>query len=318
MTFARDEKIRFLLEQRFGDLSRLQPELDRAIEMRREPRDALVEALMSKKYPKSFREETISQVSQLYHQLLDRSEEALDALLPPPPPPQPEGLLGFLPPLEVRTEEAQSAFKPPVESGQEEVVDFHHLRFDQTRIGYWVRMPVWTVREAVAISLGNEPGLVESFDDRRGNYARRNELITRAISAGELESPLTPFAFLAWAERWDLALGEGLMAELRRLRDHQRSIDTMEPTQAPDSLEIKEPTTKPLGVRERETLLKLAVGMAIGGYSWKPDAKRSDAVTDIVNDLNAVGLGLSDDTVRSKLREGAELLSGNVRTSLRA
>jgi hypothetical protein len=33
---------------------------------------------------------------------------------------------------------------------------------------------------------------------------------------------------------------------------------------------------KPLGTKERDSLLKLVIGMAIGGYRYDPKAKRSE------------------------------------------
>jgi hypothetical protein len=62
------------------------------------------------------------------------------------------------------------------------------------------------------------------------------------------------------------------------------------------------------GTRERESLLKLVIGMAIGGYGYDPMASRSKIVSDIRGDLDRVGLSLDDDTVRKYLAAGKELL----------
>lgn len=63
-----------------------------------------------------------------------------------------------------------------------------------------------------------------------------------------------------------------------------------------------------LGTRERESLLKLVIGMAKQGYSYDPAALRSDRVPEIVDDLERCGVAMSADTVRKYLRQGAELL----------
>src|SRR5262249_47498487 len=42
---------------------------------------------------------------------------------------------------------------------------------------------------------------------------------------------------------------------------------------------------KPLGTRERDTLLKLVIGLAIGGYGYDPKAGRSEKPTEIATDL---------------------------------
>ena len=63
-----------------------------------------------------------------------------------------------------------------------------------------------------------------------------------------------------------------------------------------------------LGTRERETLLKMIIGMAIRGYSYNPLDKKNDAVKDIQEDLSTYGIELSDDTIRNKLKEASDLI----------
>lgn len=61
-----------------------------------------------------------------------------------------------------------------------------------------------------------------------------------------------------------------------------------------------------LGKRERETLLKLVIGMAVAGYKHVPGAARSHAPSEIASDLLRLGLAVSDDTVRTWLKVAAE------------
>ena len=63
-----------------------------------------------------------------------------------------------------------------------------------------------------------------------------------------------------------------------------------------------------LGTRERETLLKIIIGMAVKGYRYDPEAKRNTAVSDIVKDLEELGIAVSDDTVRKYLKSASQLL----------
>ena len=60
---------------------------------------------------------------------------------------------------------------------------------------------------------------------------------------------------------------------------------------------------KPLGSRERETLLKLLIGMAIVGYRYDPAAAKSTALKDIADDLASLGISIDTDTVRKYLKE---------------
>ena len=65
---------------------------------------------------------------------------------------------------------------------------------------------------------------------------------------------------------------------------------------------------KEIGTRERDTLLKLVIGMAVGGYGYDPSQRRSEQVSEIADDLDRVGVGLDKDTVRKWLKEAAALL----------
>ena len=72
------------------------------------------------------------------------------------------------------------------------------------------------------------------------------------------------------------------------------------PQELIDAAAVRE---KPLSTRERETLLKIIIGMAIKGYGFNPTKGRSGAPQYIANDLDLLGIGVSVDTVRKKLDE---------------
>jgi len=69
-------------------------------------------------------------------------------------------------------------------------------------------------------------------------------------------------------------------------------------------------TEKSLATRERESLLKLVIGMAMKGYRYDPSALKNTAVPEIVSDLQELALTITDDTVRKYLKEARELLPG--------
>jgi hypothetical protein len=97
---------------------------------------------------------------------------------------------------------------------------------------------------------------------------------------------------------------EKLISSLVAERDSLR-LQIVELEQASEQGQAKD---KPLLTKERGTLLKLIIGMAVKGYCYNPDAERSDKINDIVHDLDCVGVSLDDDTVRKWLREAAGLL----------
>jgi len=55
-------------------------------------------------------------------------------------------------------------------------------------------------------------------------------------------------------------------------------------------------------------MLKVIFSMAIRGYAYKPEDKRSTVVTEIVGDTALQGIAVSDDTVRRYLNEARECL----------
>jgi hypothetical protein len=57
---------------------------------------------------------------------------------------------------------------------------------------------------------------------------------------------------------------------------------------------------------ERKSLLKMVLGMAMNRYKYDPKAKKSPAISMIANDLNLVGITLSNDTVLAYLQEAAK------------
>lgn len=67
-----------------------------------------------------------------------------------------------------------------------------------------------------------------------------------------------------------------------------------------------------LGPREKGSLLKLILGMAIKGYSFDPKATRSTQVQEIADDLLTLGLSLDVDTVRKYLNEAKATFSGEI------
>lgn len=59
---------------------------------------------------------------------------------------------------------------------------------------------------------------------------------------------------------------------------------------------------------EKGSMLKLIAAMACEQYGFDPDARRSQAVPNLRQDLDMVGLPLDDKTIRKWLREACELV----------
>lgn len=60
-------------------------------------------------------------------------------------------------------------------------------------------------------------------------------------------------------------------------------------------------TKDEMNPRKEETLYRLILGMAQGGYGYNPDAKKNDVIGEIQRDLDELGLGLGERTIRNHL-----------------
>ena len=87
---------------------------------------------------------------------------------------------------------------------------------------------------------------------------------------------------------------------------HRESTSSSE-TDVSSTLESSSPAPeKSLSTLERNTLLKLVIGLAVKGYGYDPTASKSGAPREIADDLAALGITVTDDTVRKYLKQAAE------------
>jgi hypothetical protein len=127
---------------------------------------------------------------------------------------------------------------------------------------------------------------MEDFKDRSKAFAELRETHDRVLAAAERLS----------------ATKDQVIAQRDEIIAEQRS--TIEALQIGAAGAV----TKPLGTRERDSLLKLVVGLAIGGYGYNPRAARNASVKEIAGDLDRHGVPLDEDTIRKYLTEGKEML----------
>ncbi|MFO1184769.1 MAG: hypothetical protein U1E56_08285 [Bauldia sp.] len=188
-------------------------------------------------------------------------------------------------------------------------------------------------------------GQKESYSPFAAKYMGLLRLAQRATWDGSTDKHRNqPLQFLAWARRLQIEMDPELLAALGRLGldvpDWKARYDALRATAESERKRLLSdleqerknstalaatvsdlgagkpaPTAgdppaseKPLGARERESLLKLAIGMAVIGYSYDPHASRSNITSEIAGDLEQAGVPLDVDTVRKWLREGADLL----------
>lgn len=191
---------------------------------------------------------------------------------------------------------------------------------------YWAKMATWNLWEGAAVLVGINPNVAREESKLRNSVNRQalikykgiHELAHRALSHGELGYPRSPPSqWLDWARKRDLPIPTKLEAEVARLqfsgepspsedrhaRTGQLNAKIAELTVALGKAQSA--AEQSLATRERDSMLKLIIGMAIQGYRYDPRAKRNDLIRDITNDLEKTGVPLSDDTIRKYLAEGA-------------
>jgi hypothetical protein len=238
----------------------------------------------------------------------------------------------------------------------EEKARFYNQPYADADFNHWSRAAHWTLDEAVALSLGKNPEVVNwkalepyQFTSRFViQYARLRDLAQRALPWNQLFDPVHPGIFIGWAHRneipfpqeledavqrrgnhiinWKAAYDElkklydVVVADLEKTRKNDIDAIRLVGAQRDEALarlhEIE--ASKPgaplltpdqnLSTREKESLLKLVIGMAVGGYAFNPNAKRSDQTAEIASDLAKAGVPLDADTVRKWLRTASEIL----------
>jgi hypothetical protein len=200
---------------------------------------------------------------------------------------------------------------------------------------YWCRMPNWKEREAVAIALGADPSdawnYVRNVSGKSKShyptkppfavaYEQLNTLVVRNFPLVRLGEAIKASLFIDWlaAERLPLpsrlveafsefghpktdwkSLAEKSLLENKALIDRVSSLETALANFA---------VSGSANTKERESLQKLVIGMAVKGYRYDPKVGRSGTPKEIADDLAALGISLSDDTVRKYLKDAAEFL----------
>ena len=178
----------------------------------------------------------------------------------------------------------------------------------KTDFTYWARMSLWTIEQATALLIGEDPdavidasGLSASCPtETRERYQSIFRLLDSHIRASGIGLNQPPTEIIDWALHSKVDPPQALVDAVRA---QGRSLIQKRAQEASEE--------KPLGERERNTLLRIIIGMAIGGYGYDPAAGKSDSAPTIFKDLDKLGLEGTDQTIRKKLRDASQLLPGD-------
>ena len=180
---------------------------------------------------------------------------------------------------------------------------------------HWAKSAHYTVDEAVLLSVGLEPaahfireidgGTAGDRPDPPTRHLRAQRLLfRRALDPGMNGWKPTPEKILGWINKVDLKVHPGfrrmLEAATRPAESKNQSAVVIEDT--------KVQTSARFDPRERTSMAKLLVLMAIDAYGYEPRASRSPIPNEIEGIAHRNGVGLTAQTIRTYLKLGAEQL----------
>lgn len=169
--------------------------------------------------------------------------------------------------------------------------------------------------EAVLLSVGLNPSpvyvgvLVRSLPRERPDpttefLRARRDLFRRALDPQLIGRKLTPAQVLGWVRQIDLEVHARFLEMLEKAARAERAnhaVDTLANESPPAAIPKIDP-------REKTSMAKLLLIMAVDFYGYDPRAKRSPVPREIESIAQRNGLDLSAETIRTYLRLGAEHL----------
>ncbi|MCJ2128679.1 hypothetical protein [Methylobacterium sp. E-045] len=187
--------------------------------------------------------------------------------------------------------------------------EFYNSPEAEADFSHWLKAGVWHADEAIALSRGKDPQVVnqESLRSPRSSaspfrieYKRRKWLVERAIEAGQLNVSMTPNSFIEWAKN----SGFELPPEMLNYGANQAS-DQGKPDIAAISGHAKRQYSGLL--RIVTTLLSETVDVEV--LVGKKYASKDDYVIDLCTKMRANGSqAIQEVTVVKRLNEAIQLL----------
>ena len=213
------------------------------------------------------------------------------------------------------------------------------------------KMPLWTVDEFTALALGKNPERVNwasvqphvAISPFAKRYSELRDLLTRAVTAGQVYEKSSPWVFISWARHNDVELDDRLVTRAvndglslkhwydvaqeqkqradsaaAQNRDLQHRIDELEsrsPQQPAPTIssqattpDNKRPdaTTPSAQTRKYNKAVTLLFGLTKHHYRIDFAGGKIPNVQKVITDLLTVGVKVDDKTLRDHLRAGSE------------
>ena len=189
---------------------------------------------------------------------------------------------------------------------------------------YWCRADYWTSSEFIGLLLGLSPNYIAPYTRETGSATTEIDekvlslkmLLDRSYDLRKLDYRSSPQTLLAWAKSKQIDLPERLIVAAEKFRlfdydDEDRSIGKEMQDQNVIQLPNTEQATRiepPVNKKERDSMLKLIIGMAVRAYVYDPTQSRSSIASEISDDLATCGISMDVDTIRKYLKQSAEYL----------
>lgn len=205
------------------------------------------------------------------------------------------------------------------ELAKQERERFYNQRYANADFAHWAKAAHWTVDEAIALSFGKEPSVVTWKEIEKlknettfaKTFTKRRDLALRAVQSKKLGDNIPPPLFINWANELNIELPNVLIDEVAKISgatiNWQEQYAKLKAEY--DALLAKATAAqKPESTRKSNNLLQAFTAIAIDAYGYNPKAEKSTAPQDIANALGKLGTVGNPKTIRSWLKEGAELL----------
>lgn len=179
---------------------------------------------------------------------------------------------------------------------------------------YWGKAAYLSMDEALWLSVGLEP--LKEFDRALEGQSPRTDKADPVVEHMKAQRELLRRRF-GYGQRvdaksiltWINAVGHDVHPGFRRMLETVVGRTSVAPATLTEAVALSPSVeAKRIDPRERLSMAKLLVAMAIDGYGFDPKAKRSPIPKELEGIAARLGLEITDDTIRSYLRLGAEQL----------
>lgn len=199
---------------------------------------------------------------------------------------------------------------------------------------YYARARYWLNDEAVCLSLGVDPRSIEKAKrEFESSYSGRQRQVAPFFRARSQLSELVmryfhdsfardrpPRFWIDWLRDMSLPCPAELVEAVETyggpVIDWKQKAEQAEAELITSRLRVADlekaivdnSVNRTGTTRQRETLLRILIGIAVEQYGYDPKKGRNSAPKQISDDLALHGISLSDDTIRKYLNEASDLL----------